>query len=101
MTSSVPLTSSAPISVTQSNMPPEATAPTAVVNNTQPVAPPQPQPDAQNEGETRNVSENVHRTNTHSIHQNISRLLKLSFPLFSGEPLMWQTFWDSFNTAVA
>ena len=32
--------------------------------------------------------------------QNISRLPKLSLPTFSGDPLQWQTFWDSFNAAI-
>ena len=35
-----------------------------------------------------------------SSHHNMSRLPKLSLPYFSGDPLMWQTFWDSFNAAV-
>ena len=30
----------------------------------------------------------------------ISRLPKLSLPFFSGDPLTWQTFWDSFDAAV-
>ena len=29
-----------------------------------------------------------------------SRLPKLTLPVFSGDPLNWQTFWDSFNAAV-
>ena len=29
-----------------------------------------------------------------------NRLPKLTFPVFSGDPLSWQTFWDSFNAAV-
>jgi len=29
-----------------------------------------------------------------------SRLPKLDLPRFSGEPLEWQTFWDSFQAAV-
>ena len=29
-----------------------------------------------------------------------SRLPKLSLPTFNGNPLQWQTFWDSFNAAV-
>ena len=32
--------------------------------------------------------------------QNMSRLPKLTLPVFSGDPLTWQTFWDSFNAAV-
>jgi len=32
--------------------------------------------------------------------QNVSRLPKLSLPTFSGDPLQWQTFWDSFNAAI-
>ena len=31
---------------------------------------------------------------------SVSRLPKLSLPTFSGEPLSWQTFWDSFSAAV-
>ena len=30
----------------------------------------------------------------------ISRLPKLTLPTFSGDPLTWQTFWDSFNAAI-
>ena len=33
-------------------------------------------------------------------HYRISRLPKSSLPYFSGDPLMWQTFWDSFSAAV-
>jgi hypothetical protein len=32
--------------------------------------------------------------------QNICRLPKLSFPVFVGNPLQWQSFWDSFDAAV-
>lgn len=31
---------------------------------------------------------------------NYSRLPKLSLPTFDGNPLEWQTFWDSFSTEV-
>ena len=31
---------------------------------------------------------------------SVSRLPKLSLPTFRGEPLSWQTFWDSFSAAV-
>ena len=31
---------------------------------------------------------------------SVSRLPKLNLPIFSGEPLSWQTFWDSFSAAV-
>ena len=37
---------------------------------------------------------------TDSAYQNYSRLPKLVLPTFSGNPLQWQTFWDSFATAV-
>jgi len=30
-----------------------------------------------------------------SISQNASRLPKLTLPIFGGDPLKWQTFWDS------
>ena len=38
------------------------------------------------------------RSHVHVSSQSLnSRLL---FPVFSGDPLNWQTFWDSFNTAI-
>ena len=37
---------------------------------------------------------------TDSTYQNYSTLPKLALPTFSGNPLQWQTFWDSFATAV-
>ena len=66
----------------------------------EPVIPPSPETTS---GHVANheihVSDSTHRT-TDTPHQNISRLPKLSLPFFSGDPLMWQTFWDSFNAAV-
>ena len=35
-----------------------------------------------------------------AIGHSSSRLPKLSLPTFSGNPLNWQTFWDSFEAAV-
>ena len=32
--------------------------------------------------------------------QSLTRLPKLTIPTFSGNPLTWQTFWDSFSAAV-
>ena len=32
--------------------------------------------------------------------QNVSHLPKLTLPIFEGDPLLWQTFWDSFESAV-
>jgi len=34
------------------------------------------------------------------VSQNVSRLPKLTLPIFGGDPLKWQTFWDSFESAV-
>ena len=45
------------------------------------------------------VSETTH-TASRPNQQNVSRLPKLNLPYFSGDPLMWQTFWDSFSAAV-
>ncbi|XP_065887247.1 uncharacterized protein [Dysidea avara] len=40
-------------------------------------------------------------TNYHSTQQfATSRLPKLSLPTFSGDPLTWQAFWDSFFAAI-
>ena len=41
------------------------------------------------------------RSHVHaSLQAANSRLPKLTLPTFSGDPLDWQTFWDSFNAAV-
>ena len=45
------------------------------------------------------VSDSMHRT-TDTPHQNISRLPKLIYLYFSGDLLVWQTFWDSFEAAI-
>ena len=34
------------------------------------------------------------------MQHTIAQLSKLSLPTFSGDPLEWQTFWDSFDAAV-
>ena len=34
------------------------------------------------------------------VSQNASRLPKLTLPIFGGDPLKWQTVWDSFDSAV-
>ena len=68
--------------------------------------PPSNQSGSENEhplttGDTRGVSENAHIHGTvTTVAQGVSRLPKLNLPYFSGDPLMWQTFWDSFNAAV-
>ena len=45
------------------------------------------------------VSTNTHSPDTSRVLQ-VTRLPKLSLPTFSGDPLTWQTFWDSFDAAV-
>ena len=40
------------------------------------------------------------RVATPHMFQNVSRLPKLLLSTFSGDPLQWQTFWDSFNAAI-
>ena len=50
---------------------------------------------------TVGVSENTHIHGTVAdVAQGVSRLPKLNLPYFSGDPLMWQTFMDSFNATV-
>ena len=49
------------------------------------------------------VSTNAHVTNTSDstrLPQTFTRLPKQSLPTFTGDPLQWQGFWDSFNAAV-
>ena len=55
--------------------------------------------ETENITDTEHVSENIHHS-SNGAHHSISRLPKLSLPYFSGDPLMWQTSWDSFSAAV-
>ena len=52
---------------------------------------------------TRTVS-NAHTHAMHNVGQSVgqfaSRLPKLTLPKFNGDPLQFQTFWDSFEAAV-
>ena len=41
-----------------------------------------------------------HGSMASQLSHSVSRLPKLSLPSFSGDPLSWQTFWDSFSVAV-
>ena len=45
-------------------------------------------------------SSDSHGSMVSQTSHSISRLPKLSLPSFSGDPLSWQTFWDSFSAAV-
>ena len=40
------------------------------------------------------------QSEANSYPQASSRLPKLTLPIFTGDPLSWQTFWDSFSAAV-
>ena len=98
----------------ESSVPPSTVSPTLVSSSASsdpPVTlqlhePPSNQSGSENEhppttGDTRGVSENAHIHGTvTTVAQGVSRLPKLNLPYFSGDPLMWQTFWDSFNAAV-
>ena len=46
------------------------------------------------------MSTHIRDSDASSVYQNVSRLPKLTLPTFSGDPLQWKTFWDSFNAAV-
>ena len=35
-----------------------------------------------------------------SSHSSVSRLPKIELPVFKGDPLQWQGFWDQFNTSI-
>ena len=47
-----------------------------------------------------NVYSSINTLPTKSTTQAHSRLPKLTLPTFNGNPLQWQTFWDSFTAAV-
>ena len=47
-----------------------------------------------------NVSSIRHAHRTNEGFGNSTRLPKLNLPQFSGDPLAWQTFWDSFEAAI-
>ncbi|XP_065918727.1 uncharacterized protein [Dysidea avara] len=49
--------------------------------------------------ETEVVKNTLH-SDTSSAAQTYTRLPKLPLPTFDGNPLQWQTFWDSFSAAV-
>ena len=78
---------------------------------TSPTPPASPPPDAPLPTDTPDteptvtepLSGDMSTTHTHvttsSAHQN-ARLPKLTLPTFNGEPLQWETFWDSFDAAV-
>ena len=42
----------------------------------------------------------THDSTPSSVYHNASRLPKLTLPTFNGDPLQWETFWDSFDAAV-
>ena len=50
------------------------------------------------------VSTNVpvvsHTSVVHNVDNFVTRLLKLTLPIFSGDPLQFQKFWDSFEAAI-
>ena len=48
------------------------------------------------------VNKTSSESNTRSVVQPsyASCLLKLNLPKFSGDPIKWQSFWDSFEAAV-
>jgi len=46
------------------------------------------------------VSTTHETVHTESTYQSYSRLPKLALPTFNGNPLQWQTFWDSFSAAI-
>jgi len=47
------------------------------------------------------VSTNVpHTSDNTRVPQAVTRLSKQSLPIFAGDPLQWQGFWDSINAAV-
>ena len=67
-----------------------------VIQDTSQVQPPQqnlPVP-------TLNSAPHLSSNQTTSHHNHSSRLPKLNLPTFSGNPLRWFTFWDSFEAAV-
>ena len=49
---------------------------------------------------TLNSAPHLSSNQTTSHHNHSSRLPKLNLPTFSGNPLRWLTFWDSFEAAV-
>ena len=67
-----------------------------VIQDTSQVQPPQqnlPMP-------TLDSAPHLSSNQTTSHHNHSSRLPKLNLPTFSGNPLRWFTFWDSFEAAV-
>ena len=42
----------------------------------------------------------VSSTTPSSSSHNVSRLPKLNIPVYTGDPLLWQSFWDCFDAAI-
>ena len=52
---------------------------------------------------TRSSSSQEHNISTNTVNSSNSsnhRLPKLTLPIFMGNPLKWQTFWDTYKTAI-
>ncbi|PFX23152.1 hypothetical protein AWC38_SpisGene12298 [Stylophora pistillata] len=64
-----------------------------VIQDSSHVHPPQQNP-------TSSSAPHLSNNQTTSPHNHSSRLPKLNLPTFSGNPLRWFTFWDSFEAAV-
>ena len=67
-----------------------------VIQDSSSVHPPQQNPPVP----TLNSAPHLSSNQTTSPHNHNSRLPKLNLPTFSGNPLRWFTFWDSFEAAV-
>ncbi len=64
--------------------------------NQSPVSPP-----PQTEEPPSNITDNATSVHNDSgSYPIVSRLPKLSLPTFSGDPITWKSFWDSFKTTI-
>ena len=48
----------------------------------------------------KKVVESICSRDSVSTYHNVSRLPKLTLPMFDGNSLHWQSFWDSYKAAV-
>ena len=82
--------------------PPNAIAPPPQDLDEPATSPPQPVDPANNSpSQAANLDTSVVSTGSNSsVSLNVSRLPKLTLPTFDGNPLYWQSFWDSYRAAV-
>ena len=88
--------------VVSSSPPVDPQPPTSISSESSTAVEPLPHATTTISSVTESTTVTTHTTTPIASSQlyNTSRLPKLELPTFSGDPLSWQSFWDSFDAAV-